>query len=55
MASATTGDQLYFTKDHDMVRRAVGDFITREINPNVESNNDRVLGVIEVVMILAMA
>ncbi|MBW2439278.1 MAG: acyl-CoA dehydrogenase family protein [Deltaproteobacteria bacterium] len=27
---------MYFTKDHDMVRRAVSDFIKKEINPNVD-------------------
>ena len=30
------GNKLYFTKDHDMVRRAVSDFIKKEINPNVD-------------------
>ncbi len=33
--SKTTRD-LYFTKDHEMVRRAVRDFISKEINPYVE-------------------
>ena len=28
-----TPDQLYFNKDHDMVRRAVREFVNREINP----------------------
>jgi citronellyl-CoA dehydrogenase len=31
-----TGNSLYFTKDHDMVRRAVGDFVKKEINPHVD-------------------
>jgi len=31
-----TKDQLYFTKDHEMVRKAVSDFIKKEINPNVD-------------------
>ena len=30
------GSSIYFTKDHDMVRRAVGDFVKKEINPNVD-------------------
>lgn len=29
-------DELYFSKDHDMVRKAVGDFIKKEINPHVD-------------------
>ncbi len=29
-------NNIYFTKDHDMVRRAVSDFIKKEINPNVD-------------------
>jgi len=29
-------DQLYFNKDHDMVRRAVRDFVNKEINPHVD-------------------
>ena len=28
-----TPDQLYFNKDHEMVRRAVRDFVNKEINP----------------------
>jgi len=28
--------QIYFTKDHQMVRRAVADFVKKEINPNVD-------------------
>jgi citronellyl-CoA dehydrogenase len=28
-----TPDQLYFNKDHDMVRRAVREFVNKEINP----------------------
>ncbi|MBW1641697.1 MAG: acyl-CoA dehydrogenase family protein [Deltaproteobacteria bacterium] len=31
-----TKDQLYFTNDHEMVRKAVSDFIKKEINPNVD-------------------
>ncbi len=31
-----SGNQIYFTKDHDMVRRAVADFVKKEINPNVD-------------------
>ena len=27
---------LYFTKEHEMVRRAVSDFVKKEINPNVD-------------------
>jgi citronellyl-CoA dehydrogenase len=29
-------NQIYFTKDHDMVRKALGDFVKNEINPNVD-------------------
>lgn len=29
-------EQLYFNKDHDMVRRAVRDFVNKEINPYVD-------------------
>jgi citronellyl-CoA dehydrogenase len=29
-------DQIYFTKDHQMVRRAVRDFVNQEINPNID-------------------
>ncbi len=29
-------DQLYFTKDHEMVRQAVRDFVNKELNPNVD-------------------
>ena len=29
-------DQLYFSKDHEMVRKAVSDFIKKEINPHVD-------------------
>jgi citronellyl-CoA dehydrogenase len=28
--------QIYFSKDHQMVRRAVADFVKKEINPNVD-------------------
>ena len=31
-----TSEQLYFTKDHDMVRLAVRDFVNKEINPHVD-------------------
>jgi len=30
------GNQIYFTKEHDRVRRAVADFVKKEINPNVD-------------------
>jgi citronellyl-CoA dehydrogenase len=36
-AKITTADQLYFNKDHDMVRRSIRDFINKEINPNLEA------------------
>ena len=29
-------NEIYFTKDHQMVRRAVADFVKKEINPNVD-------------------
>ena len=29
-------DQLYFTKDHEMVRRAVREFVDKEINPYMD-------------------
>ncbi|PQP34862.1 acyl-CoA dehydrogenase [Desulfobacteraceae bacterium SEEP-SAG9] len=29
------GNKMYFTKDHQMVRKAVGDFVKKEINPHV--------------------
>jgi citronellyl-CoA dehydrogenase len=29
-------NSIYFTKEHDMVRRAVSDFVKKEINPNVD-------------------
>ena len=28
--------QIYFTKDHEMVRRAVKDFVNKEINPHMD-------------------
>ena len=31
-----TSGQLYFTKDHEMVRRTVRDFVNKEINPHVD-------------------
>ena len=30
------GNKIYFTREHDQVRRAVSDFIKKEINPNVD-------------------
>ena len=30
------GSDIYFTKDHDLVRKAVRDFVNKEINPHVE-------------------
>lgn len=30
------GDKMYFTKDHELVRRAVRDFVNKEINPHVD-------------------
>jgi citronellyl-CoA dehydrogenase len=33
---AKTGSQIYFTKDHEMVRRAVRDFVNKEINPHMD-------------------
>lgn len=30
------GSDIYFTKDHEQVRKAVRDFVNREINPNVD-------------------
>jgi citronellyl-CoA dehydrogenase len=35
-----TSEQLYFTKDHEMVRRAVRDFVNKEINPHVDEWED---------------
>jgi citronellyl-CoA dehydrogenase len=35
-AKAKSGNQIYFTKEHDRVRRAVSDFVKKEINPNVD-------------------
>jgi citronellyl-CoA dehydrogenase len=34
--TAKTPEQLYFNKDHEMVRRAVRDFVNKEINPFVD-------------------
>jgi hypothetical protein len=31
-----SGNQIYFTKDHEMVRRAVRDFVKKEINPHMD-------------------
>ncbi len=33
---AKSATQIYFTKEHDMVRRAVAEFVKKEINPNVD-------------------
>ena len=30
------GNSIYFTRDHEMVRSAVADFVKKEINPNVD-------------------
>jgi citronellyl-CoA dehydrogenase len=30
------GNKIYFTREHDQVRRAVRDFVKKEINPNVD-------------------
>ena len=35
-AGSKNGNQIYFTKEHDMVRRAVSDFVKKEINPHVD-------------------
>ena len=32
-------DQIYFTKDHNMVRRAIADFVKKEINPSASKHN----------------
>ncbi len=32
----TPGHQIYFNKDHDMVRKAVSEFVEKEINPYVD-------------------
>jgi citronellyl-CoA dehydrogenase len=31
-----TSDQIYFTKEHDRVRRAVREFVKKEINPHID-------------------
>ena len=31
-----TVEQIYFSKDHQMIRRAVAEFVKKEINPNVD-------------------
>jgi len=36
-----TANQMYFTKDHDMVRRAVKEFVDKEINPNMDEWEDQ--------------
>ena len=35
-SKSKSSDQLYFNKDHQMVRRAVSDFVKKEINPNLD-------------------
>lgn len=35
-AKIKSANQIYFTKDHEMVRRAVRDFVNKEINPNMD-------------------
>jgi citronellyl-CoA dehydrogenase len=35
-SKAKSPDQLYFNKDHQLVRRAVSDFVKKEINPNLD-------------------
>jgi citronellyl-CoA dehydrogenase len=35
-AKIKSADQIYFTKDHDMVRRAVKEFVDKEINPYMD-------------------
>ena len=34
--NARSANSIYFTKEHEMVRRAVSDFVKKEINPNVD-------------------
>ena len=31
-----TSDQIYFTREHDRVRRAVSEFVKKEINPHID-------------------
>ncbi len=35
-SAAKTIDQIYFNKDHEMVRRSVSDFVRKELNPYVD-------------------
>jgi citronellyl-CoA dehydrogenase len=35
-AKLKTANQIYFTKDHEMVRRAVREFVNKEINPHID-------------------
>ena len=35
-AKLKSANQIYFTKDHEMVRRAVRDFVKKEINPHMD-------------------
>jgi citronellyl-CoA dehydrogenase len=35
-AKLKSANQIYFTKDHEMVRRAVSDFVKKEINPHMD-------------------
>jgi citronellyl-CoA dehydrogenase len=30
------GNKIYFTKEHEMIRRAIADFVKKEINPNLD-------------------
>ena len=34
--SIKSAEQIYFNKEHDMIRRAVRDFVNKEINPNMD-------------------
>jgi citronellyl-CoA dehydrogenase len=35
-AKIKSANQMYFTKDHDMVRRAIKEFVNKEINPYMD-------------------
>ena len=35
-AKIKSANQMYFTKDHDMVRRAINEFVNKEINPYMD-------------------
>jgi citronellyl-CoA dehydrogenase len=44
MAKRKNPYQMYFTKDHEMVRRAIRDFVNKEINPNIDQwEDDRIV------------